>query len=153
MSDGYTITRHILIDAPAAEIYARIVDLKRWREWSPWEGLDDALSREYSGADEGVGARYAWSGNSKAGRGTMEIIAVEPVNSVDVAVSFEKPMKSESTSSFRLAEQGAVTRVDWTMTGKHSLFSRIAGPLGLFDRLLGKDFEKGLAQLKSAAEA
>lgn len=75
MSGGYAISRNTLIDAPAAEVYARIADLRRWRDWSPWENLDPDLTRDYSGAASGVGARYAWSGNKKAGRGTMEIVA------------------------------------------------------------------------------
>lgn len=158
MSDHYSINRYTLIAAPADEVYARIVDLHRWREWSPWENVDPELNRDYSGPQSGVGARYAWMGNKKAGRGSMEIVAAAAPEGtapglVEVAVVFEKPMKSESTSSFRLETQGAVTRVDWTMTGKHSLFSRVAGPLGFFDKLLGKDFEKGLAQLKTASEA
>ncbi|QKT06519.1 SRPBCC family protein [Gordonia sp. X0973] len=153
MADTYTISRSTVIDAPAPQIYARIVDLHRWREWSPWEGLDADLKRKYSGADEGVGAAYAWEGNRKAGRGSMEIVSAEPAQAVDVAVVFEKPMKSTSTSMFRLEPEGSSTRVTWTMVGPHSLFSRVTGPIGLFDRMLGKDFEKGLAMLKGVSEA
>jgi hypothetical protein len=150
MGDGYKVSRSILVDAPAADVYPRIVDLHRWQEWSPWEGLDPDLQRDYSGADAGVGARYAWSGNKKAGKGTMEIVAAQEPSAVDVAVTFEKPFKSSSTSSFRLEPEGSGTRVTWTMTGTHSLFSRVAGPLGIFDKMIGKDFEKGLAQLKAS---
>ncbi len=152
MGDGYKVSRAILVDAPASDVYARIVDLHRWREWSPWEGLDPDLQRDYSGAEQGVGARYAWSGNKKAGKGSMEIVAADEPSAVDVAVAFEKPFKSSSTSSFRLEPEGSGTRVTWTMIGTHSLFSRIAGPLGIFDKMIGKDFEKGLADLKAAAE-
>jgi len=153
MAKTYTITRSVVISAPAASVYERIVDLRRWREWSPWEGLDPDLQRDYSGPAAGVGARYAWSGNRRAGRGNMEIVAVEPTTAVDIAVVFEKPMKSTSTSSFRLEPQGSSTRVTWTMVGPHSLFSRVAAPVGLFDRMLGKDLEKGLAVLTAVSEA
>ena len=149
----YTITRTQSIAALPEKIFPLIVDLHEWRRWSPWEGLDDDLSREYSGADRGVGATYAWSGNRKAGKGTMEIVEATEPTRIAVAVSFEKPMKSTSTSVFTLAPRGAQTEVTWTMTGPHSLFSRIAAPLGLFDKMLGKDFEKGLTALKSEAEA
>jgi uncharacterized protein YndB with AHSA1/START domain len=148
----YTITRTETIAALPERIYPLIVDLHEWRRWSPWEGLDAGLDRDYSGAESGVGARYAWSGNRKAGKGTMEITEVTEPTRVAVAVAFEKPMKSTSTSVFTLAPRGAETEVTWTMTGPHSLFSRIAAPLGIFDKMLGKDFEKGLTALKSEAE-
>ena len=143
---------HSAFAATPAHIQPLIADLHAWQRWSPWEDLDPDLQRHYSGPEQGVGARYAWSGNKKAGKGTMEIVEAAPERVV-VAVSFEKPMKSSSTSTFTLEPVGDTTRVTWTMTGEHSLFTRIAGPLGLFDRMIGKDFEKGLAALRSAAEA
>lgn len=151
MSD-YTVTRTELIAAPAEQIYPLIVDLHEWRKWSPWEGLDPHLDRTYSGPQAGPGAGYAWSGNRKAGKGTMKVADVTEPSRVAVDVAFEKPMKSTSTSVFTLAPRDAMTEVTWTMTGPHSLFSRIAAPLGLFDRMIGKDFEKGLAALKSTVE-
>ncbi len=148
----YTVTRNKTIAALPARSYPLPVDLHEWQRWSPWEDLDPDLHRDYSGADSGVGAKYAWSGNRKAGKGTMEVIEVTEPTRVAVAVAFEKPMSSTSTSVFTMAPRGAQTEVTWTMTGPHSMFSRIAAPLGLFDRMIGKDFEKGLAALKSVAE-
>lgn len=153
MADTYTVIRDITIDAPPHAIYPLIVDLRQWQKWSPWEGLDPDLHREYSGADAGVGARYAWSGNRKAGKGTMQITDTTPDGAVRIRVTFEKPMSSTSDVDLTLEPSVGATAVTWTMTGKHSLFSRIAAPLGLFDKLLGKDFEKGLAQLKTVAES
>ncbi|MCH5641843.1 SRPBCC family protein [Gordonia sp. ABSL49_1] len=152
MSDTYTVSRATTIDASADAVYERIVDLHRWTEWSPWEGLDPELHRDYSGAGSGVGARYAWSGNRKAGKGEMEILRADEPGRVDIKVVFQKPMKSTSTSVFELTPEGDRTGVTWTMTGPHSLFSRVAAPLGFFDKLLGKDFEKGLAKLKAVSE-
>ncbi|MYR06501.1 transcriptional regulator [Gordonia sp. SID5947] len=151
MSD-YTVTRTATIAAAPERIYPLIADFHEWKRWSPWEGLDPDLTRDHAGAANGVGAKYGWSGNRKAGKGTMEITDVTEPTRVAVAVAFEKPMKSTSTSVFTLAPRGAQTEITWTMTGPHSLFSRIAGPLGLFDKLIGKDFEKGLAALKYEAE-
>ncbi|GAB3698030.1 SRPBCC family protein [Mariniluteicoccus flavus] len=74
---NYTVTRSITVDAPAARVLALITDLHRWVDWSPWEDTDPALNRTYSGAQSGVGQRYAWRGNKKAGEGTMEIIDFE----------------------------------------------------------------------------
>ena len=82
----------------------------------------------------------------------MAIVATEAPSAVDVSVVFEKPFKSKSTSLFRLGPEGSGTRVEWAMTGTHSVFSRIAGPLKIFDKMIGKDFEKGLAHLKAASD-
>ncbi|MGW0038217.1 SRPBCC family protein [Gordonia sp. NPDC003376] len=151
MAGTYTVTRSTTIAVPADRIYPHIVDLHRWVDWSPWEDLDPALQRTYSGADQGPGARYAWSGNRKAGAGEMEVIDAAEPSRVSIRVRFEKPMRSTSTSTFDIAENGGTSVVTWTMTGDHSLFSRIAAPLGLFDRMIGKDFEKGLLRLADAA--
>ena len=83
----------------------------------------------------------------------MEIIRADDASRVDIRVIFEKPMKSTSTSVFELSGDGDTTTVSWTMVGEHSLFSRVAAPLGIFDKLLGKDFERGLAQLKAVSES
>ncbi|MGW5521126.1 SRPBCC family protein [Gordonia sp. NPDC003950] len=154
MADSYSVTRRTTIAAPPSKIFARINDLHRWVDWSPWEGLDPELQRTFSGSEAGVGARYAWSGNRKAGAGEMEIIEATEPSRVAVDVRFEKPMKSTSISSFDIvgADGDGHSEVTWTMTGRHSLFSRVAAPLGFFDKLIGKDFEKGLAQLKSVSE-
>ncbi len=149
---GYTVQRTQTIGAAPERIFPLLVDLHQWRQWSPWEDLDPDLQREYTGAERGVGAKYAWSGNRKAGKGTMEVAEVSEPERVAVKVTFEKPMKSSSTSVLTLEPQGDATTVTWTMTGPHSLFSRVAAPLGLMDRFIGKDFEKGLTTLKAVCE-
>ncbi|NMO00506.1 SRPBCC family protein [Gordonia sp. TBRC 11910] len=152
MSPTYTITRSTEIAAQPAQIHPYLNDFRQWVHWSPWEGVDADLKREYSGADRGVGARYAWTGNRKAGAGSMEITA-DAAERVDVRLVFSRPMKATNDVVFTLVSSGAGTRVTWAMTGPHSLFSRVGSALGFFDRLLGKDFEKGLASLKNVVEA
>jgi hypothetical protein len=110
------------------------------------------MQRSYSGADAGVGAGYSWSGNRKAGEGSMEIIdAVEP-SSVRIALEFLKPFKSSSTTAFALKPQGDATEVTWTMTGPKTLVTRVMGVFKSMDSMIGPDFEKGLAKLKGATE-
>ena len=116
MADTYTVERTTTINAPAEEIYAQIVDFHNWRNWSPWDDVDPDMQRSYSGPDSGAGAWYSWSGNRKAGEGTMEIIdAVEP-SSVHIALEFLKPFKSSSATTFNLEPKGETTEVTWTMT-------------------------------------
>ncbi|MGB5168594.1 MAG: SRPBCC family protein [Acidimicrobiia bacterium] len=152
MADSYTVERTTIINAPAEEVYAQIVDFRNWRNWSPWDDRDPNMKRSYSGADSGVGAGYAWAGNRKAGEGQMEITdAVEP-SSVQIALDFLKPFKSSSTTSFSLKPQGDATEVTWTMTGPMTLMARVMGVFKSMDKMVGPDFEKGLAQLKGATE-
>ena len=152
MADIYTVERTTIINAPAEKVYAQIVDFHNWRAWSPWDDLDPDMQRSYSGADSGVGAAYAWSGNRKAGEGKMEITeAVEP-STVQIALDFLKPFKSSSTTTFNLKPQGDTTKVTWTMTGPKTLMTRVVGVFKSMDKMVGPDFEKGLTQLKGASE-
>lgn len=152
MSATYTIKRSITIDATPAQIHPHLVDFRRWVDWSPWEGLDPDLTREYTGAERGVGAEYAWSGNRKAGAGSMTITG-DSAKRVDVRLIFSRPMKATNNVVFTLAATGSSTEVTWSMTGEHSLFSRVGTALGFFDKMLGKDFESGLAALKATVES
>ena len=153
MASEYVVERQQHIDAPPSAVFERLVDLHRWRSWSPWEDLDPDLQRRYSGADQGVGAIYDWEGNRKAGKGRMEIIEVEPDQRVVIAVQFLKPFKSTTRQVFALQPEGKGTHVTWTMTGPQSVATRVMGIFTSMDKMVGKDFEKGLAQLKADAEA
>ncbi len=153
MADTYTVERSIDITAPASEIYGRIVDLHRWQSWSPWEDLDPELERTYSGADEGIGAVYEWSGNRKAGAGRMEIVAVVPDEHATIDLSFLKPFKSQSTITFAIGGSGDAKTVVWTLNGDHTLLSKIFGLIRPMDKLVGPDFERGLANLEREVES
>lgn len=152
MPDLYTVERTTTINAPAEKIYAQIVDFHNWRTWSPWDDLDPDMQRTYSGADSGVGAGYAWSGNRKAGEGNMKITEATEPSVVQIALEFVKPFKSSSTTTFDLKPQGQTTEVTWTMTGPNTLMTRLMGVFRSMDKMVGPDFEKGLAQLKGVAQ-
>lgn len=147
----YTVTRSTTVDTPPDRVLPLIADLRRWTDWSPWEDLDPQLHRTYSGATSGVGQRYAWRGNKKAGAGTMEILETTD-RSVRIAVNFVKPFASSSVSSFRLDDAAGATRVTWTMEGKQNALMSLIGRFHPMDKMLGPDFEKGLARLRTVAE-
>ncbi len=153
MTDTYTVERKISIDAPPTAVFERIVDLHRWRAWSPFEALDPAMDRTYSGAESGVGAVYEWSGNMKAGTGRMEITDAVEAERILIAQRFLKPFKSESSTVFALAGSGAGTTLTWSTTGPVTRATRVMGVFKSMDRMMGPVFEKGLAQLKADAEA
>ena len=149
----FTVERTITVAAPPATVYALLEDFRRWPAWSPWENLDPQMTRTYSGAERGTGAVYEWSGNRKAGQGRMQIVEAAPGDHVRIALAFDRPMSSNNDTRFTLQPDGDGTRVTWTMTGPRPLIMRVLGFVLSMDKLVGKDFEKGLAQLKAAAEA
>jgi uncharacterized protein YndB with AHSA1/START domain len=151
--DTYTVQRSVTVDAPPDRIYHHIADFHNWTRWSPWEDLDPALRRTYSGAPSSTGAVYAWSGNRRAGQGRMEITDASEPSTVQIAVAFEKPWKSRSDTSFRISPEGSGSRVTWTMSGKHTLMTKVMGVVKSMDKLIGPDFEKGLQRLKATAES
>ena len=129
-----------------------INDFHEWPKWSPWEDLDPDMERTHSGAEAGVGAHYAWDGNRKAGEGSMEITSSSP-DQVGLTVTFLKPWKATNEIVFALEPTTDGTEVTWTMHGEQKGLMAILGKVVPMDRLVGKDFEKGLARLKDAAEA
>jgi uncharacterized protein YndB with AHSA1/START domain len=148
----YTVERSVTIDAPPARIYEQIADFHNWTSWSPWEGVDPDLRRTYSGADSGTGAVYGWSGNRKAGQGRMEITNATEPSRVQIDLTFEKPWKARNDTLFTILPEGSGSQVTWTLTGEKTLMTKVMGIFTSMDRLLGPDFEKGLARLKATAE-
>ena len=148
----FEVIRTATIAAPPEKVHGLIDDFHAWRAWSPWEDVDPDLHREYAGAESGVGARYAWQGNRKAGKGDMEIVGSAPER-VDIRLTFEKPWKATNDISFELtpAADGG-TGVTWRMRGRTTGVAAVFGKVVPMDRLVGKDFEKGLARMKAAAE-
>jgi uncharacterized protein YndB with AHSA1/START domain len=151
--DTYTVQRTATMQAPPARVFDEIADFHNWTSWSPWEDIDPGLQRTYSGAPAGVGAVYQWSGNRKAGQGRMEIVdATEPTR-VRIDLAFEKPWKSRSDTVFTIEPEGSGSRVTWSMTGKKTLMTKVMGIFTSMDKVIGPDFEKGLARLKTTTEA
>jgi hypothetical protein len=148
----YRVERSIAIAAPVEEVFGRIADFHRWTDWSPWEGLDPDMQRRYQGVDAGVGAIYEWEGSRKVGKGRMEIVDADAPTSVGVKLDFIKPFKSQNDCRFALDVDGGTTNVTWTMTGPKTLVTKVMGIFTSMDKLVGRDFEKGLAQLKTVAE-
>jgi hypothetical protein len=149
---GYTVERDITIAAPSHLVQGLVRDFHQWPLWSPWEDLDPDLQRTYTGPDTGVGSRYSWTGNRKAGAGSMEMTRVTP-EQVDITVEFQKPIKATNSTTFVFeSPTESETRVLWRMSGEHRGLMGLMGRLMSMDRMIGPDFEKGLARLKAVAE-
>lgn len=149
--DMFRIERSATINAPPERIFPLIEDFRHWGSWSPYEKRDPAMTRTHSGAQSGKGAVYEWAGK-KAGVGRMEILEAPAPSKVLIKLDFSRPMKAHNHAEFRLEPQGDGTRVIWAMYGPKTLLSNIMGMFFSMDKLVGKDFEKGLANLKAVAE-
>ncbi|BCT77894.1 potassium-transporting ATPase subunit F [Sinomonas cyclohexanicum] len=144
---AYTISRSAFIPAPPEAVYPHVVDFHKWTAWSPWEGLDPSMERTYAGADAGVGAQFSWRGNRKAGAGSMQILeAVEP-RSIRLRLVFIKPFKAVNPTGFTFEPDHDGTRVTWAMKGENKGMAAVFARFMDMDKLVGKDFEKGLANL------
>lgn len=153
MGATYTVQRSATINAPRQAIFDRIAHFKRWPEWSPWEDLDPNMKQNYTGAPDGqVGSEYSWKGNRKAGEGSMKITSVDAPNKIHADLHFLKPFKSESKLDWDLKPAGDGTSVTWTMVANHNLMTRVMNAFGLMEKMVGKDFDKGLNKLKSLSE-
>ncbi|SSC25836.1 Polyketide cyclase/dehydrase, partial [Klenkia terrae] len=144
VADTYTVTRETVVAAPPAAVLERLVDFRRWRDWSPFEDLDPDMQRTYDGS--GVGSSYAWAGSMKAGAGRMELTDVSATRVV-VEQENTKPLRSRSTSTFTLTEVDGGTRVTWAGTGTLNRLMRVAARVVPMEKVLGPVFEKGLTRL------
>jgi uncharacterized protein YndB with AHSA1/START domain len=151
--DTFRIVRSATIGAPAQRVFGSLDDFHQWTAWSPWERLDPGLSRTHSGAPKGKGAVYEWSGNKQVGRGRMEIIEVVPPDRLTIKLDFLAPFEAHNTTAFSLTPSGGnATLVTWEMTGRNTFMGKAMSVFMNMDRLIGRDFEKGLANLKAVAE-
>jgi len=151
----FRIERAIHIDAPIVQVAEQIDDFREWQKWSPWERLDPSLQRRFSGAEAGVGAVYEWTGNGKAGAGRMEITDMRAGTErslISIKLDFLKPFKASNTAEFVLTPTETGTDLSWAMFGPSPFVSKLMGVFMDLDRLVGKDFEAGLAALKQNAE-
>ncbi|MDQ0862771.1 SRPBCC family protein [Arthrobacter globiformis] len=145
----YSVTRSTVIPAPAKDVFPLVNSFREWPKWSPWETVDPDMQRTYSGAESGVGARYAWRGNRKAGAGNMEITESQEPDVIRIRLEFTKPFAAVNPTTFTFVPEGGGTRVTWTMTGEHKGIGKVFALFMNMDKMVGGDFEKGLSSLAS----
>jgi hypothetical protein len=148
----FRVQRSALVAAPAQAVFAQVNDFQNWRAWSPWEKLDPQLKRTYAGPQAGTGASYAWAGNRDVGEGRMTITESRPDERVLIDLQFVKPMTASNTTEFLFKPEGGGTAVTWTMSGKHNFMGKAFSLLMNIDRMVGGQFDQGLANMKSVVE-
>ena len=150
--DTFRVERTVLVKAAPETIFPLIEDFHQWQSWSPYENRDPALQRSFSGAERGKGAVYAWNGNKNVGSGRMEILDAPPPGKVVIKLDFLKPFEAHNTAEFTLLPQGDTTNVTWLMHGPAPFMSKVMQVFINLDKMIGKDFEIGLANLKRLTE-
>lgn len=146
------VMRTMDIAAPAEAVFAQVNDFHKWEAWSPWAKIDPACKMTYDGAAAGTGAKFVWAGNNKVGEGRMAIIESHPSDLIRIQLEFIQPMAAIYSDEFTFKPAGKQTTVTWTMAGKQGFMGKAFGLFVNMDKMIGGDFEKGLAQMKTVAE-
>ncbi len=148
----FRIERSATIKAPPEKVFPLLNDFRQWAGWSPWEKMDPSMRRTHNGAASGTGAKYEWEGNKKVGMGRMEITRATPSSQVVIQLDFLKPFEAHNVTTFNLAGSTGTTNLTWVMEGTNNFMSKAMSVFVSMDKMIGKDFEAGLANLKALSE-
>jgi len=149
----FRVTRSALMPVPAAAVFAQVNDFHKWEAWSPWAKRDPAAKNTFAGAAAGTSAVFAWDGNNQVGAGRMTITESRPSESIRLKLEFFRPLAGISTTEFTFKPEGNQTAVTWSMVGETSFIGKAIHLFVNMDKMVGGDFESGLASMKAAAEA
>src|SRR5450432_1670526 len=149
---SFSVQRATTVKAPPERIFPLIGDFHKWGSWSPYENKDPAMKRSYSGATSGKGAVYGWEGNKNVGSGRMEILDTATPSKIVIKLDFFTPFEGHNTAEFTMLPQGDATEVTWLMHGPAPFMSKVMQVFMNMDKMIGKDFEVGLANLKRLTE-
>jgi uncharacterized protein YndB with AHSA1/START domain len=149
----YSVTRSATVAATPEIVFPMVNDFHTWASWSPWDAMDATMKKTYDGPATGVGATYGWVGNDKVGEGKMTIVDAKPNQEVAIKLEFIKPFAAVNETTFTFAPAAGGTAVTWKMSAHNNMMTKAAGIFMNMDKMIGDDFEKGLAKIKTLAEA
>jgi len=149
----FRVARSAAMSAPAPAVFAQVNDFHKWEAWNPWAKIDPAMKQTYEGAPAGTGAVYTWAGDKEVGEGRMTIIESHPSELIRINMEFFKPFAGTSIAEFTFKPEGNQTVVTWSMAGKNNFMAKAIHLFMNMDKMIGGQFDKGLAQMKSVVEA
>lgn len=149
--DEFSISRSRTIAAPVSVVFPHVNELQKWQAWSPWATIDPAAVHNFQGPESGVGAVMGWSGNNKVGVGKTTIVEYRADDYLQFKLEFQKPFKATNKAEFSFEAEGDSTTVTWTMTGKNTLVGKVMSVLINCEKMVGKQFAQGLANLEAVA--
>lgn len=148
----FEVKRSTSIEAAPSKVFPLVNNLRMWPLWSPWEKLDPAMEKTFEGSGEGPGSSYSWNGNNKVGEGRNTILESKQDQLVHMRLDFVRPFKASNDVKFTFKPEGSGTHVNWAMTGQKNFVFKAFGMFMDMDKMVGTDFEKGLAAMKVEAE-
>jgi len=151
--DKFSVARSGFVGAPPEAVFPHIADLHKWDAWSPWAKLDPNATNEFDGPEQGPGASMRWAGNRNVGVGKMTITEAVPGERIRIRLQFEKPFEADNQVDFVLKSENGGTNVSWSMSGKNGFIGKAMDMFYGCDRMIGGQYEKGLANLKAVVEA
>jgi hypothetical protein len=149
----FKVERKAVIPAPAAVVFAQVNDMHKWQTWSPWAKMDPNAKISYEGPEAGIGSAFSWAGNSEIGEGKMTVTESHPNDLVRFKLEFIKPFAGTNEALFTFQPKGNDTEVTWAMTGKNNFLMKAIGLFLDCDKMVGPQFEQGLANLKTQSVA
>ena len=149
----FRVARRTVIGAAPAAVFAHVNDFRKWDAWNPWAKIDPGMKQTYEGPPTGVGAVYTWAGNGEVGEGRMTLTESRPSELIRIRLEFLKPLAATSTAEFTFQPEGERTAVTWSMTGRNGFVAKAIHLVMNMDRMIGGQFEAGLARMKAVAEA
>ena len=149
----FRVVRSAAMSAPASTVFAQVNDFHNWEAWSPWAKLDPEAKNTFEGAAAGTGAIFSWAGNNKVGAGRMTLTESRPSERIRINLEFLKPFKATNTTEFTFKPEGNQTVLMWSMSGRKNFMSKAFCMFMNMDKMVGGDFEKGLANMKAVVEA
>ena len=151
-SSLFRIARSTTISAPPPAVFAQVNDFHKWEAWNPWGRIDPAMKQSYEGTPVGTGAIYTWTGNNEVGEGRMTITDSRPSELIRIKLEFFKPLAATHTAEFTFKPEGNQTVVTWAMFGEKNFMAKAIHLFMNMDKMIGGQFEKGLADMKSIVE-
>jgi hypothetical protein len=151
--DDFKVSRSATMNASPAAVFEQVNDFHKWEAWSPWVKIDPNAKTTYEGSTAGNDAKFGWSGNSEVGEGSMTIVESRPNDLVRIRLDFVKPMAGTSDVQFNIQQQGDQTLVTWSMSGKNNFMGKAISLVMDCEKMVGDQYDKGLANLKAIVEA
>ena len=148
----FRVMRSATYAVPAPAVFAQVNELKKWEAWSPWAKKDPQAKSTYAGPAAGAGASMSWAGNKEVGEGRMTIVESRPGELVRIKLEFFKPFAATNEAQLSFKAEGDKTTLTWTMTGQNNFIAKAMHLVFDVDRMVGGDFERGLAAIKGIVE-
>ena len=149
----FSVSRTASFAAPAPAVFAQVNDLRKWQAWSPWAKKDPQMKQTYAGPAAGAGASSSWVGNKDVGEGRMTIVDSRANELVRFKLEFFKPFAATNDAEFAFKEEGGRTAVTWTMRGQNNFIGKAMCLVFDMDKMVGGDFEQGLAGIRQIVES